>query len=683
MANTFIKNDLIPEVTLITDAMAFEMDDGAASSWASAPTARDYFSAGAVQDLLTVTSDGQTVFALTSTPVSNDAFSLYLNGQLRLRGTDYTQTGTVVTWLDPGGVILLIPDELIARYNDIGGSAGVDSFEGRTGIVVGVLNDYDASLVNNDSTVVGATVKDALETLEAGHSPVDSVFGRTGDVVSNVNDYLTSQIDNNSLVDGFTSAEAFNTLLAGTSTVTTVGTGGDFATFQLAFDALEFEVRFISDVTETVALGSTIINDLIMDMNGFTWNTGAITYSISGANRWQFIGDGQLETALTGASSATFDLESTATLDLTGFRQIDNSANTAINTSLVTHEAGTRTIVDNTDFILHDGALCGFIDLGPFSRISNVGVLGGGISCSGFITRALDITVSNISFSGTFDSAQANPTISFLIGTAGSIVSNITNSGTSFWITTQESNSRFSNIQDNVSIDLETSDDSKLTDCKLDSLDMSDVGCNSHYLKGLTVVNAVTIAGDNNRGTTNNFQAALTISGDNNNLFLTETLSITDTGTDNFVIDTLSTLAIKEVFLQATTYDGVVGDYAVKNVTMNGSANFTFSIPADFVTLVSIKLIGIPSLGAAGAGKDIDLASDYGTIGEDSNFHSETDTTTVYDLSGTQDKLTEVLDLSVVLSVLAAGDYMGILVTHNGVGGDIDYLGIKLTYTTI
>ncbi|KKM93700.1 hypothetical protein LCGC14_1205860, partial [marine sediment metagenome] len=92
------------------------------------------------------------VFALTSTPVSNDAFSLYLNGQLRLRGTDYTQTGTVVTWLDPGGVILLIPDELIARYNDIGGSAGVDSFEGRTGIVVGVLNDYDASLVNNDST---------------------------------------------------------------------------------------------------------------------------------------------------------------------------------------------------------------------------------------------------------------------------------------------------------------------------------------------------------------------------------------------------------------------------------------------------------------------------------------------------------------------------------------------------
>lgn len=65
-----------------------------------------------------VTFDGQTVFTLTSIPSGSAAFALYLNGQLRLRGTDYTQAGTTLTWLDPGGLTLLTTDELIARYND-------------------------------------------------------------------------------------------------------------------------------------------------------------------------------------------------------------------------------------------------------------------------------------------------------------------------------------------------------------------------------------------------------------------------------------------------------------------------------------------------------------------------------------------------------------------------------------
>lgn len=60
----------------------------------------------------------QTIFTLSSTPSGPAAFALYLNGQLRLRGTDYTQSGTTLTWLDPGGLTLLTTDELIARYND-------------------------------------------------------------------------------------------------------------------------------------------------------------------------------------------------------------------------------------------------------------------------------------------------------------------------------------------------------------------------------------------------------------------------------------------------------------------------------------------------------------------------------------------------------------------------------------
>lgn len=46
-----------------------------------------------------------------------------------------------------------------------GGGAGVDSFNGRTGVVVAAASDYDASQIDNDSGVAGAFVDDALDTL--------------------------------------------------------------------------------------------------------------------------------------------------------------------------------------------------------------------------------------------------------------------------------------------------------------------------------------------------------------------------------------------------------------------------------------------------------------------------------------------------------------------------------------
>ena len=47
----------------------------------------------------------------------------------------------------------------------------VTSVFGRTGAVVGALNDYSVSLINNDSTVPGATAKDALNNLQANKVP--------------------------------------------------------------------------------------------------------------------------------------------------------------------------------------------------------------------------------------------------------------------------------------------------------------------------------------------------------------------------------------------------------------------------------------------------------------------------------------------------------------------------------
>ena len=50
------------------------------------------------------------------------------------------------------------------------GGGLVDSVFGRTGDVVAAASDYDASQVDNDSSVTGATVKDALETLDSNGS---------------------------------------------------------------------------------------------------------------------------------------------------------------------------------------------------------------------------------------------------------------------------------------------------------------------------------------------------------------------------------------------------------------------------------------------------------------------------------------------------------------------------------
>lgn len=51
----------------------------------------------------------------------------------------------------------------------------VSTVFGRAGAIVAALNDYAASLVNNDSNVTGATVKAALETLNAGKAGTSHV----------------------------------------------------------------------------------------------------------------------------------------------------------------------------------------------------------------------------------------------------------------------------------------------------------------------------------------------------------------------------------------------------------------------------------------------------------------------------------------------------------------------------
>ena len=63
--------------------------------------------------LLTISTNGQTVFNLPATPAAPSITQLYLNGVKALYGTKYVINGSVLTWL---AVTLSTDDELELLY---------------------------------------------------------------------------------------------------------------------------------------------------------------------------------------------------------------------------------------------------------------------------------------------------------------------------------------------------------------------------------------------------------------------------------------------------------------------------------------------------------------------------------------------------------------------------------------
>jgi hypothetical protein len=59
---------------------------------------------------------GQTAFTLSQTPRADYLFLLTLNGAIQLESTDFTVSGTSLTWLNAGGITLKTTDSLVARY---------------------------------------------------------------------------------------------------------------------------------------------------------------------------------------------------------------------------------------------------------------------------------------------------------------------------------------------------------------------------------------------------------------------------------------------------------------------------------------------------------------------------------------------------------------------------------------
>jgi len=114
-----------------------------------------------------------------------------------------------------------------------GGSGGnlVSSVFGRIGAVIAALNDYAASLIDNDSAAPGATVKDALDALDASIISLDSDSTplARGTNLTNADQTLATA-QRYVMLDGLTTAVRTKTLTpptAGRGFLIEVGTQGN------------------------------------------------------------------------------------------------------------------------------------------------------------------------------------------------------------------------------------------------------------------------------------------------------------------------------------------------------------------------------------------------------------------------------------------------------------------------
>ena len=138
--------------------------------------------------------------------------------------------------------------------------------------------------------------------------------------------------------------------------------------------------------------------------------------------------------------------------------------------------------------------------------------------------------------------------------------------------------------------------------------------------------------------------------------------------------------ATKE-FFALVTYGTEIGRWDKFPVAIcNGDGEHAFVgffIPADFSSITDVVGVLQPRQTHANAG--IDIFSAYGADGQAYNAHSENDTASTYNI--TTNQIYE-LDLSGILSSLAAGDYVGVqFILTGGSAGDFNLMGIRFKYS--
>ncbi len=193
---------------------------------------------------------------------------------------DYTST-TVTNLSSVAGAT--VTAALNALNTAVGGLiTGVSSVFSRTGTVIAVSGDYTSTLVTNSSSVVGATVTAALNTLLAAlptAGPITSVFGRTGVVVAVAGDYTSTLVTNSSSVVGSTVTAALNTLNTAIGALVT-GVSSVFArTGAVVAVAGDYNSTHITNSSTVVGSTVTAALDTLKAASGvssFIARTGAV-----------------------------------------------------------------------------------------------------------------------------------------------------------------------------------------------------------------------------------------------------------------------------------------------------------------------------------------------------------------------------------------------------------------------
>lgn len=241
-----------------------------------------------------------------------------------------------------------------------GGGGAVDSVFGRTGDVVAAASDYDASQVDNDSSLAGADVAAALDGLDTrvtlndakvsfpeapidgqqyarkdaaweviagGGAPVASVFGRTGAVVAAVSDYDASQVDNDSGVAGATVADALDNIEA---------------SLAAAFNDVNLVIFNDADPTKTLSVDLSGITTATNTQLPFD-DTGLRDTAVSVTAGMEVFNAGPLNTVLGEIDDAILNTESTGWRS-GGIVTVNGGDNTQVDVT-----ACVAQVLDNTD----------------------------------------------------------------------------------------------------------------------------------------------------------------------------------------------------------------------------------------------------------------------------------------------------------------------------------------------
>lgn len=136
----------------------------------------------------------------------------------------------------------------------------------------------------------------------------------------------------------------------------------------------------------------------------------------------------------------------------------------------------------------------------------------------------------------------------------------------------------------------------------------------------------------------------------------------------------------KEFYVPVTYESGGISASTSYPVASLGTApNYactSFKVPHDFSVILSAELIVIPI--TTQANNDWDISSDYGALGESKSQHSEADAVTTYNTTAYQ---LFAVDISGILTALAADDFVGIKLLLSNSAHDVQVLGVRFRYS--